>query len=301
MNRSAAGLRAALWAGFVFDWLLWLRAVFDPAGAANTFGQRVPLDPVWAAFSAQLVLLVSLFFIPAALDPIRYRSTAWLAALVRVPTAIFFLLLWPDDYAIIGIASLVIAAVQLPLLLALERSADLGVELGGTRRPSAPDRAVIIDDSTTYVPQRPPAPDRALIWFRRVMWLGIAQNVALGLPGIFWPETVLLIARQRPTDDPIWAAFASLTLIMLSLMYIPGAIDAFRYRITAILSVAARSAGVLFFFILYPGLYPLFGAIDLVFFILQAPLLRRVLNGASARDLPPAVDPGSNRPASGAP
>ncbi len=110
-------------------------------------------------------------------------------------------------------------------------------------------------------------------WFRASMWLGIVQDWVLGVPAIFAPERTLKVVRQRPTGDPTWTAFASLLVVLLSLFYIPGAQDPYRYRTTACLSVLARPPGVLFFLVLRPRVYPLFGIIDAVLFCIQGPLL----------------------------
>lgn len=111
-------------------------------------------------------------------------------------------------------------------------------------------------------------------WFGRAIWLGVLVNGLLAIPGIFWPNATLAMAGQVPDlEHPDWPAFASLLLVLLSLFYIPGALDLRRYRATAILSVLARLAGVVFFLGLWPGLYPAFGYLDLTFLIIQAPLL----------------------------
>ena len=110
-------------------------------------------------------------------------------------------------------------------------------------------------------------------WFRRAMWLGILQDWALGIPAIFAPERVLAVTKQRPTGDPTWSAFAALLLLLISLLYIPGAQDPHRYRRTAWISVFARPPGVIFFFGLRRGTYPVFGIIDAVLFLIQGPLL----------------------------
>lgn len=110
-------------------------------------------------------------------------------------------------------------------------------------------------------------------WFRRAMWVGIIQDWALGIPAIFAPERVLKMTKQRPTGDPVWSSFAALLLLLISLLYIPGAQDPHRYRRTAWLSVFARPPGVIFFLGLRRGTYPLFGIIDALLFLVQAPLL----------------------------
>lgn len=110
-------------------------------------------------------------------------------------------------------------------------------------------------------------------WFGLALWLGILVNGLLAVPGIFWPNATLGLAGLTPDlEHPVWPAFASLLLVLLSVFYIPGAIDPRRYKATAILSVLARMAGVIFFFWLWPGLYPAFGYLDLVFLVIQAPL-----------------------------
>lgn len=115
---------------------------------------------------------------------------------------------------------------------------------------------------------------RWAIWFRWAVFLGILQDWVFGLPGIFVPNAVLAFAKVELAAEPIWPAFASLILILLSLFYIPGAIDPFRYRPLAILTVLARVAGVVFFFVLYRGQFPeWFGYVDLFLALLQGSLL----------------------------
>jgi hypothetical protein len=127
----------------------------------------------------------------------------------------------------------------------------------------------------------PPDPVREVdwaTWFGRAMWVGILADWALGLPGIFVPNAVLdAFGFKQALETPVWPAFASLLLVLLSLFYIPGAMNPYRYRITAILSVLARPPGVLFFLWLWPGWYHAFGYLDLFLFLIQAPLLYMAL------------------------
>lgn len=111
------------------------------------------------------------------------------------------------------------------------------------------------------------------VWFRRTVWLGIVVNWVLAVPAIFAPQAVLDLWGFRASADPLWTAFAGLLLTLLSLFYIPGANQPYRYRFNAWLAVLARLAGVIFFLILYPGYYPAFGILDGVLFLIQLPLL----------------------------
>src|SRR5687767_3291944 len=108
-------------------------------------------------------------------------------------------------------------------------------------------------------------------WFRRVMWLGIAANVALAIPTIAAPEQVVAFS-QLPTVTPhLWVRFAGLLLILLSAFYAPAAVDPDRYRANAWLAVVSRLAGVVFF--MGEPVYRMFGLFDLVFLVPEAVLL----------------------------
>lgn len=116
------------------------------------------------------------------------------------------------------------------------------------------------------------------LWFRWVVFAGILQDWFVALPGLFVPSAVLELAETSPAIDPTWVAFASLNLVLLSLFYIPGAVDPFRYSALAGLTVIARLAGVVLFFVVYPGVFPpAFGYIDLVLTIVQGTLLALAL------------------------
>lgn len=110
--------------------------------------------------------------------------------------------------------------------------------------------------------------------FRWVVVLGVVQDWVFALPGVFRPNGVLRFVRTEEAAQPVWPAFSALLLLLLSTFYLPAARDPFRYRPVAILTVLARSGGVLFFLRLYRGKAPAwFGLIDLTFFLSQGTLL----------------------------
>ena len=108
-------------------------------------------------------------------------------------------------------------------------------------------------------------------WFRRVVWLGIAANVALAIPTIAAPDQMIALSRLPTVTPVLWARFAGVLLILLSLFYAPAAIDPDRYRANAWLSVLSRLAGVVFF--MGEPVYRLLGLFDLLFFLPEAVLL----------------------------
>jgi hypothetical protein len=123
-------------------------------------------------------------------------------------------------------------------------------------------------------------PNGAAVWFGRVMWLGIVANVALAIPTLVAPDRMLALSHLPAAQPLLWTRFAAWLLILLSALYIPGALDVQRYRATATLSVLSRLAGVLFFATQATEYWRL-GGLDLVFFIPEAILLPLALRNAS--------------------
>lgn len=259
MNKQAVWFRRAVWAGILADWLLGLPTIFAPEWVLSTLGVRQTLDPTWTAFAALLVVLLSLFYIPGANNPYRYRFNAWFAVLARPPGVIFFLFFMPGFYPAFGILDGVLFLVQFPLLLLTLRA----LSKEDWRLPNEAPQAPLSDTSP--------------LWLKRTLWAGIVADWALGVPAIFAPQWVLSTLGMRPTADPVWTAFAAMILILLSIFYIPGANQPYRYRYNAWMAVLARPPGVFFFLILNPGVYPAFGLLDLVLFLLQFPFLVKTM------------------------
>jgi RoxA-like, cytochrome c-like len=114
------------------------------------------------------------------------------------------------------------------------------------------------------------------VWFHRLVWVGILANLALALPGLFATERLLAWLALEPASPVLWPRFASLLLILLSLFYIPAAVNLYTHRANAWLAVLSRFAGVVFFFV-HAGDYILFGVFDLIFGLPQAILLMLAL------------------------
>ena len=132
------------------------------------------------------------------------------------------------------------------------------------------------------------------IWFGRAVWLGILADWALCVPAIFAPNATLELLGMGPSASPTWLAFSALLVVLLSLFYIPGANAPYRYPVSAWLAVLCRPPGVVFFLVLWRGQYPAFGLLDLVLFLVQAPLLILTMRAAprvgerGERDVRPA-------------
>jgi hypothetical protein len=127
-----------------------------------------------------------------------------------------------------------------------------------------------------------------LAWFQRVLWLGIAANVALAVPTLLIPERMLVLTSLPPATPLMWPRFAAWLLMLLSAFYVPAALDAIRFRTIAWLAVGSRLAGVAFF-LTQSADYRMLGAVDLAFFVPEVILLAL----ATRRER----RPGPNRPA----
>jgi len=125
-------------------------------------------------------------------------------------------------------------------------------------------------------------PHAALAWFRRVVWLGILANCALAVPTLANPARMIAMSRLPPASPAIWPQFAGLLLILLSIFYIPAALDPVRYWITSWSAVGARLAGVIFFVGFQPPAYHTLGYFDLIFFVPEAILLSTLSRDLSA-------------------
>jgi hypothetical protein len=119
-------------------------------------------------------------------------------------------------------------------------------------------------------------------WFRRVLWLGIAANMALSVPTLLVPERMLALTSLPITAPIMWTRFAGLLLILLSVFYMPAAVDPDRHRSVAWLAVGSRLAGVVFFIGTQAPEYRMFGWFDFVFFVPEAALLLIAARGEAA-------------------
>lgn len=111
-------------------------------------------------------------------------------------------------------------------------------------------------------------------WFGRVVLFGVFTNISMGLPSVLLPNFLLGILRLPLTQEPMWPNFTALLLIMMTLFYIPGAIDPVRYRASAWLAVIARFGAATFFLATpYRHDWWLFGVMDLTYFVVEGTLL----------------------------
>jgi hypothetical protein len=117
-------------------------------------------------------------------------------------------------------------------------------------------------------------------WFKRVLWIGIGANMAMALPTLVAPERMIALVALPPASPVLWPRFAALLLLLLSVFYMPAAIDPDRYRATAWSAVGARLVGFVFFQLQEPA-YHVLGFFDLAFFIPEVILLTAAARAAA--------------------
>ncbi|WP_017318475.1 hypothetical protein [Mastigocladopsis repens] len=85
-------------------------------------------------------------------------------------------------------------------------------------------------------------------WFSRVTWLGIIVNMFFVIPSCFFPEQFLSLLDMHIPFPIIWVRAAGMLLFIITVFYIPGAIDPYQYQATAWISIfPSRTFGATFF------------------------------------------------------
>jgi uncharacterized membrane protein len=82
----------------------------------------------------------------------------------------------------------------------------------------------------------------ALRWYRRLVWAGIVSNIAVSIVSIIYPAEVLAFVGVDPATPLIWPRLAVMLLALLSIFYIPAALDPCAHRFSAIFAVVCRFA-----------------------------------------------------------
>jgi hypothetical protein len=120
-----------MWIGIVANLALAIPTLFFPERVMAWIDLPVANPVMWPRFAALLLILLSAFYIPAALDPDRFRATAWTAVLSRLAGVLFFLT-QPREYLMFGLFDLVFFVPEMVLLWRLSRSQSASAQQWGT-------------------------------------------------------------------------------------------------------------------------------------------------------------------------
>ena len=85
-------------------------------------------------------------------------------------------------------------------------------------------------------------------WFGRTVLLGVVVNLFFVVACFFFPRPMCELLHLKVPDPIIWVRTSGMLLFIISVFYIPAALDPFRYRATAIMHIIpSRACGSSFF------------------------------------------------------
>jgi hypothetical protein len=131
INETTAGrwFRRVMWLGILANLALALPTIAAPDFMIDRVGLPTATPVLWVRFSGLLLVLLSVFYTPAATDIDRYRIVAWFAIGSRAAGVLFFM---PQaTYRMFGLFDGVFLIPLLLLLLVAINSAS-----GVTTRPA---------------------------------------------------------------------------------------------------------------------------------------------------------------------
>ncbi len=220
-------------AGFV------LPALFTPDMMETILGPgMVELSYLWVAAAGMLLLVASLFYVPAAKDPLRYHVYAWLAVAGRGVAGLFWIstaFVWdlPGPIETFWITDTLFCVVFLVLLL----------------KGMPPEYNLSAANLARVVASWRPAPaaNGAAALFRALVWLGVVANLAGAAALLFAPEWFAAqFGGTSVTPTFLWLGNCGMLLVQLSLFMLPAAHDPVGYHVYAWMTVAGRALGAVF-------------------------------------------------------
>jgi hypothetical protein len=108
--------KRVLWIGIVANVALAVPTLVAPERVMAFAGLPVATPVLWPRFAAWLLLLLSVMYMPAGVDPVRYRATAWSAVGARLAGVVFFLGFQAAVYRPMGYFDLVFLVPEAILL-----------------------------------------------------------------------------------------------------------------------------------------------------------------------------------------
>jgi hypothetical protein len=121
-NNTTAGrwFRRVVWIGIFANLALALPTMAAPAQLIAMAGLPTATPDLWPRFAALLLVLLSVFYIPAARDIDRHRITAWFTVLSRLAGVVFFM--FEPSYRLFMYFDLVFLLPEATLLMLAVRS-----------------------------------------------------------------------------------------------------------------------------------------------------------------------------------
>lgn len=122
--------RRVLWIGIAANLCLALPTLLAPERMIALSGLPPATPVLWPRFAGLLLVLLSLFYMPAGFDTTRYRAVAWLAVVSRLAGVVFFVGFQEPAYHPLGYFDLVFFVPEAVLLWQVPPAAAGAVPAG---------------------------------------------------------------------------------------------------------------------------------------------------------------------------
>jgi hypothetical protein len=118
--------KRVMWLGIIANFALAVPTLLAPQRMIDFVGLPMATPLLWPRFAALLLILLSLFYMPAGIDPVRYRLVALLTLVSRLAGVVFFVGFQSPEYHMFGYFDLVFLIPQALLLFSFGRSTGSG-------------------------------------------------------------------------------------------------------------------------------------------------------------------------------
>ncbi len=133
INSIQAGrwFKRVLWLGILSNVGLAVPTIFAPARMLEFSSLPMATPLVWPQFAGLLLVLLSVFYMPAGIDLDRYRVVAWLAIGARLAGVVFFVGFQAPMYHTLGYFDLAFFVPETILLVVATRTASVALDTKG--------------------------------------------------------------------------------------------------------------------------------------------------------------------------
>ena len=108
--------KRVLWVGILANLALAVPTLIAPGRMIVLIGLPPATPLLWPQFAGLVLILLSIFYMPAGIDFVRYRANAWAAVGSRFAGVLFFVIFQSREYHMLGYFDLVFGVPEAILL-----------------------------------------------------------------------------------------------------------------------------------------------------------------------------------------
>lgn len=123
-NQTISGrwFKRVLWIGVLANCLLAVPTLIVPGPTLSLSSLPAAAPLIWPQFAGLLLILLSIFYMPAGFDLDRFWPVAWLAAGARLAGVVFFIGFQASAYRVLGYFDFAFFVPEIVLLALVARS-----------------------------------------------------------------------------------------------------------------------------------------------------------------------------------